>query len=73
MNDPVLHPDHYTRGTIEVLDFITDQGLPYCAGNAVKYLCRYRWKNNPVEDLRKARFYIERQMEIEQNGNANKA
>jgi len=60
MDDPVNHPKHYTIGKIEVLDFILDQQLPYLPGNIVKYLCRYRWKGKPVQDLKKARFYLDR-------------
>lgn len=59
-DDPVAHPKHYTMGRIEVLDFILDQQLPYLPGNIVKYLCRYRWKGKPVQDLKKARFYLDR-------------
>ena len=59
MNDPVNNPSHYTQGKIEVLDFILDQDLPYLAGNIVKYICRYRFKNG-VEDLQKAEFYLKR-------------
>ena len=57
--DSVNHPSHYTQGKIEVLDFILDQDLPYLAGNIVKYICRYRFKNG-VEDLQKAEFYLKR-------------
>jgi len=59
VNDPVNNPSHYTQGKIEVLDFILDQDLPYLAGNIVKYICRYRYKNG-VEDLQKAEFYLKR-------------
>jgi len=59
MSDPVNNPSHYTQGKIEVLDFILDQDLPYLAGNIVKYICRYRFKNG-VEDLQKAEFYQKR-------------
>ena len=61
----VNHPDHYQSKTgIEVIDVIeafTD-GLngveAFDTGNAIKYICR--WKNkNGVEDLEKARWYIE--------------
>jgi hypothetical protein len=60
INDPVTHPSHYTQGKIEVLDFILDQNLNYLAGNIVKYICRYRYKGTPVQDLKKARFYLDR-------------
>ena len=62
VNNPVTHPPHYTQGKIEVLDFILDQDLPYLAGNIVKYICRYRFKNG-VEDLQKAEFYLKRLIE----------
>ena len=57
--DMVSHPPHYTQGKVEVLDFIIDQNLPWCAANVIKYICRYRYKNG-VEDLEKAQFYLER-------------
>lgn len=60
-NDPVNHPSHYNRGKIEVIDFIADQGLNYCRGNAVKYISRAGYKNpdTEIEDLEKARFCID--------------
>lgn len=61
-NDPVNHPAHYTRGNIEVLDFIEDQGFGYHLGQVVKYVCR-AGKKDPakyVEDLSKAAFYLAR-------------
>jgi len=69
-HDPVERPQHYNMGTIEVLDFILDQALPYLAGNIVKYVCRYRYKGNPVEDLKKARFYLDRLIKETETGSA---
>jgi hypothetical protein len=63
MNDPVNHPVHYTRGKIEVLDFILDQNFGYLAGQVIKYLSRYRWKGTPLEDLKKAQFYLNQLIE----------
>lgn len=57
-HDPVHHPQHYCRGNIEVIDFIIDQGLDYCEGNAVKYICRHRMKGG-VTDIRKAIKYLQ--------------
>ena len=42
-------PRHYTRGTIEVWDFIRDQGLNYHRGNAIKYICRAGFKSTHTE------------------------
>lgn len=55
----VDHPPHYNKGKIEVIDFILDQGLGFLEGNIVKYVCRYELKGG-AEDLRKARFYLDR-------------
>jgi len=60
INDNVNHPAHYTKGNIEVLEFILDQDFPYLPGVIVKYICRYRWKGSSLEDLRKAEFYLKR-------------
>ena len=62
--DPVNHPSHYTQGRWEVIDVIEDaltfEGVEgYLVGNVLKYVMRYRHKNG-VEDLRKARWYLDR-------------
>ena len=58
-------PAYYTRGTIEVWDFIRDQGLNYHLGNAVKYICRAGHKSVATEtqDLKKAIHYLENELE----------
>ena len=60
VDDEIEHPSHYTQGKIEVIDFLIDQDMNFMAANAVKYLCRYRFKGNPVQDLKKARWYLDR-------------
>ncbi len=66
MDDPVNHPSHYTSGSIEVIDYIEDQKLPYHLGNAVKYISRAgkKDKDKTVEDLKKAAWYINRYIEL---------
>lgn len=60
-NDDVInHPSHYTRGKIEVIDFIEDQQLPYHLGNVIKYIARAGYKGDKLEDLKKARWYLDR-------------
>lgn len=59
----VDHPSHYNVGKIEVIDAIEDWGLNFSLGNAVKYIARADHKGKPIEDLRKARWYIEREIE----------
>jgi len=65
MADNVNHPSHYTSGDIECIDAIEasmDQKsfCGYLKGNVMKYLWRYELKNNPVEDLKKASWYLNR-------------
>lgn len=62
-NDPINHPMHYTTGGIETIDFIEAKDLNYRLGNAVKYIARAAHKGNYVEDLKKAVWYIERELE----------
>lgn len=62
--DAVNHPRHYTFGKFEVIDVIEDWGLPYHLGNVVKYVARHEHKGSPLEDLRKARFYLDRYIQL---------
>ena len=55
----IISPDYYKRGNIEVTDFIIDQSMSFLEGNVVKYLVRYKEKSG-IEDLRKARWYLEK-------------
>ena len=62
-NDPVNHPNHYTNGSVECIDAIesalgSDEFHGYLRGNIIKYLWRYELKNNRAEDLKKARWYL---------------
>ena len=59
----MARPSYYTRGTIEVWDFIRDQELNYFLGNAIKYICRAGYKDCRVEDLKKAITYLEKELE----------
>lgn len=66
-HDTVNHPSHYTQGKIECVDYIIDKKLGYLLGNAIKYITRCELKNggvNRIEDLRKAVFYINKQIEV---------
>ena len=59
-DNSINHPPHYTRGKIEVISFIEDQSFDYNEANVVKYVCRYKYKEAPLEDLLKARWYLNR-------------
>ena len=58
--EKVNHPSHYNVGRIEVIDYLKDQGVAedFCIGNVIKYISRYKHKNDPLEDLKKARWYL---------------
>ena len=60
-------PDYYRRGSIEVWDFIRDQGLNYHLGNAVKYICRAGHKDSKAKDLKKAIHYLENELKHTSN------
>lgn len=67
--ESINHPSHYNSGSIECIDYLEDQRFGFHAGNAIKYIARYRHKNSPVEDLRKAAWYCLRLAErIEATG-----
>jgi hypothetical protein len=63
MKDMVNHPPHYTQhpSGVECIDVI--EWLPYNVGAAIKYLWRVGLKNDAVEDLQKARWHIDREIE----------
>ena len=62
-HDAVNHPSHYTAGGIECIDCIKsalgENFIGFLIGNVIKYAYRYRNKNG-LEDLKKARWYLER-------------
>ena len=60
--DAVDHPAHYKVGGIETIDFIEAKKLGYNLGNVVKYLTRADHKGNRLEDLRKAQWYLTREI-----------
>ncbi len=70
-NDNVNHPQHYTNGNIECIAAIREQlgvtgFIGYCHGNAAKYLWRHEHKGRQVEDLQKAKWYIDKLIETYQ-------
>ena len=71
--DMVNHPSHYTQGNIECIDAlkaatVSKTGIEaVCTANAIKYLWRYEEKNG-IEDVKKARWYIDRLIKELENG-----
>ena len=62
MSDQVNHPKHYTSHPSGVECIQITEHMGFCLGNAVKYIWRADEKNDAVEDLRKARWYIDREI-----------
>ena len=60
--DLVNSPPHYKVGGMETIDFIEAKQLNYNLGNVVKYITRADHKGNRVEDLKKAKWYLEREI-----------
>lgn len=61
MNDPI-NPDHYKASTIEAIQVIEEFHLNYHLGNVVKYILRCDKKGDPMENLQKAKWYLEREI-----------
>ena len=57
-----INPDHYGNSGIDVIDFCQANNLDFMQGNVIKYVFRYKNKNG-LEDLEKAREYIDRMIE----------
>lgn len=62
-NDIVKHPAHYCYGKYEPKDIIRDWGLNFNLGNVIKYVARAGHKNDILEDLLKAKQYLEFEIE----------
>lgn len=58
----INHPSHYNTGRIEVIDVIEDWHMNFNLGNVIKYVARADHKGNPAEDLKKALWYLRREM-----------
>ena len=71
--DSVNAPAHYLHGKKETIDVITDcmtndEFHGYLKGNILKYVSRYKWKGEPLEDLQKASWYLNRLIKEVSNG-----
>jgi len=61
-NDAVNHPRHYTQHPSGVECIEITEHFNFCVGNAIKYLWRAGLKNSALEDLEKARWYVDREI-----------
>ena len=72
-NENVNAPQHYLHGKKETIDVINDcmtgdEFHGYLKGNILKYVSRYKWKGEPLEDLQKASWYLNRLIKEVSNG-----
>ncbi len=65
--EKINHPSHYNIGSIEVIDYIEAWGMDFNQGNLIKYATRFKHKKSPLEDLLKAKWYLDRLLEIERS------
>lgn len=70
MSDPVNHPPHYTAHPSGVECITITEHMGFCLGNAIKYIWRAGLKDatSPIQDLKKAAWYIEREIERLERG-----
>jgi hypothetical protein len=66
--DPVDKPEHYGLGKVECIEAIkasmsAEEYKGYLKGNTIKYLWRYQYKGKPVQDLKKAQWYLNKLIE----------
>lgn len=65
--DMVNHPPHYVGHGIEPIEFIESHNLNFCLGSAVKYISRAPYKGTELEDLKKAKWFLEREIKKHDN------
>lgn len=67
--DKINHPSHYTFGKYEVIDYIEDKGFGFHLGNVIKYVSRAGRKEDELEDLKKAKWYLDRKISLMESEN----
>lgn len=65
--DKVKKPSHYNQGGIQPIEYIKANNMNFIEGNIIKYTSRYKYKNG-LEDLKKARFYLDMLIEDLEDG-----
>ena len=62
----VNHPSHYNQG-IETIEYIESWSMNFNTGNVIKYVTRAGYKDNQLEDLKKAMWYLQREIDRIEN------
>ena len=65
--DEVNHPKRYNHGKYECIDIIEDLNLNFCLGSALKYIWRLGEKNDEINELEKAVWYLQREIQTRKN------
>lgn len=65
--DPVNQPSHYTSHPSGIECIQITEHMNFCLGNAVKYIWRAGLKDDDIQDLKKARYYIDREIQKREN------
>lgn len=63
VNETQVGGDHYRRQTIQCWDYIVANGIGFLEGNVIKYVSRHKTKNG-LQDLEKARHYLDKLIEV---------
>ena len=59
--------DHYSKLAIQPVEYINANHLTYLQGNVIKYITRFKSKGTPLQDLQKAKHYVEMLIELEES------
>jgi hypothetical protein len=59
-SDDINNPSHYTQFPVDVIELA--ENLMFNLGNVVKYVCRCEFKGDTIKDLKKAKWYLEREI-----------
>ncbi len=75
VSDSANSPPHYQNGTMETIEIMENQMsverfLGYLEGSIIKYISRYEYKKNPLEDLKKAEWFLRKLIEKRTQHNA---
>jgi hypothetical protein len=57
-----IHPEHY-KGKVQPIDLIDAHELNFNIGNVIKYCTRYQRKGDPLSDLKKAQYYLQKEVD----------
>ncbi len=66
-SDPVNHPAHYTSHPSGVETITLTEHMNFCLGNVIKYVLRAEYKGNKIQDLKKAEWYLRRELDRLEN------